>query len=77
MVLSFFQPSKVRVLEASDNNLPGVKPFRPVESINQIILLFNPTGESLDLTCIISYKPSDDPDLLKECLIAKDIPYVD
>lgn len=72
-----FQPSKVRILEANDNHLPGVKPFRPVESINQIVLLYNPTGNPVDLTCIISYKPSDDPDLVKESLIAKHIPFVD
>lgn len=63
------------MLEASGDNLPGVKPFRPVTSINQIILLHNPTGDSVDLMCIISYKLSDDPDLVKECLMAKDIPY--
>ncbi|KAL5275382.1 GGA1 family protein [Megaselia abdita] len=71
------KPSKVRVMEASDNNLPGFKPFRPVESINQIILLHNPIGNLVDLMCIISYKLSDDPDMIKECLIAKDVPFTE
>lgn len=60
-------------MKACGSNLPGVKPFRPVESINQIILIQNPKGDSVDLMCIISYKLSDDPDTVKECLIVKDI----
>lgn len=72
-----FQPSKVRVLDASDTKLPGFKPLRPIEIINRIILLYNPTGNHVDLNCIVSYKPFDDPDLVKECLTAKNIPYTE
>lgn len=39
-------------------------------------MIHSPKDEFVDLTCIISYKLSDDPDTVKECLIAKDIPCI-
>ncbi|XP_073829368.1 ADP-ribosylation factor-binding protein Gga [Musca autumnalis] len=70
------KPCKVRLLPPTDTRLAPRKPFRPSEPINQVILLMNPTEKSVDITCIVGYKLGDDPDPIKESIIAKDIPYV-
>lgn len=72
------KPCKLRMLEASGTNLPGTKPFKqPTETINQILLLLNPTQQMIDtMVCIISYCSSEDPDPVKESFEIKHIPYL-
>ncbi|XP_075154860.1 ADP-ribosylation factor-binding protein Gga [Haematobia irritans] len=83
MVIKDFQfeasvkkPCKVRLLPPTDTKMKPRKPFRPSEPINQVLLLMNTTGKPVDITCIVGYKLGDDPDPVKESIIAKDIPYV-
>ncbi|XP_055844236.1 ADP-ribosylation factor-binding protein GGA3 [Episyrphus balteatus] len=71
------KPSKVRLLPATGDSMPGAKPFRPATPINLIMLLLNPTKSDVDVTCIVGYKLGDDPDPIKESIVAKNIAYVD
>lgn len=74
---SVSKPCKVRLLPASSVELPGVKPFKPpTETINQVLLLMNPTQNPVNMVCILNYIASDDPDPVKESIEIKDIPYV-
>ena len=74
---SVSKPCKVRLLPASSDELPGVKPFKPpTETINQVLLLMNPTQNPVNMVCILNYIASDDPDPVKESIEIKDIPYV-
>lgn len=57
--------------------MPGHKPFRPSPPINQVMLLLNPTGKPVDVTCIVGYRLGDDPDPIKESIVAQGIPYVE
>lgn len=69
------QPCKLRLQEASSNELPGVKPFRPpTEDITQILLLANPERKPFKLVCIISYLIENDPDPVKESIEITDLP---
>ncbi|KNC28790.1 hypothetical protein FF38_09954 [Lucilia cuprina] len=70
------KPCKVRLLPPTDVTMAPSKPFRPSAPINQVVLLLNPTQKPVDLTCIVGYKLGDDPDPIKESIVAKDIPYV-
>uniref|UniRef100_A0A1B0AN94 Uncharacterized protein n=1 Tax=Glossina palpalis gambiensis TaxID=67801 RepID=A0A1B0AN94_9MUSC len=72
-----FQPCKVRLLPATDTVMMATKPFRPAASINQVILLFNPTYRPIDLVGIIQYKVNEDPDAFSEPLVVKDIKFVE
>lgn len=70
------KPSKLRALKASSQALPGVKPFKPpTETINQVLLLMNPTGQSVNMMAILTYNSEDDEDPCKESIEVKDIPY--
>ncbi|KAH8386622.1 hypothetical protein KR093_001607 [Drosophila rubida] len=71
------KPCKVRLLPPTDNAMAAHKPFRPAIPINQVMLLLNPTGNPVDVTCIVGYKLGDDPDPIKESIVAKGIAYVD
>ncbi|EDX02860.1 ADP-ribosylation factor-binding protein GGA2 [Drosophila yakuba] len=71
------KPCKVRLLPPTDSQMPPHKPFRPATPINQVMLLLNPTGKAVDVTCIVGYKLGDDPDPFKESIVAKGIDYVD
>ncbi|EDV46238.1 ADP-ribosylation factor-binding protein GGA2 [Drosophila erecta] len=71
------KPCKVRLLPPTDSQMPPHKPFRPATPINQVMLLLNPTGKAVDVTCIVGYKLGDDPDPIKESIVAKCIDYVD
>ncbi|XP_039153899.1 ADP-ribosylation factor-binding protein GGA2 [Drosophila simulans] len=71
------KPCKVRLLPPTDSQMPPHKPFRPATPINQVMLLLNPTGKAVDVTCIVGYKLGDDPDPIKESIVAKGIDYVD
>lgn len=71
------KPSKVRLLPANGDSMPGTKPFRAPQPINLVMLLLNPTKNDVDVTCIVGYKLGDDPDPIKESIVAKDIAYVD
>ena len=74
---SVSKPCKVRLLPASSVELPNVKPFKPpTETINQVLLLMNPTQNPVNMVCILNYISSDDPDPVKESIEIKDIPYV-
>ncbi|KAI8034237.1 hypothetical protein M5D96_012996 [Drosophila gunungcola] len=70
-------PCKVRLLPPTDSQMPPHKPFRPATPINQVMLLLNPTGKAVDVTCIVGYKLGDDPDPIKESIVAQGIDYVD
>ncbi|XP_055631767.1 ADP-ribosylation factor-binding protein GGA2 isoform X2 [Toxorhynchites rutilus septentrionalis] len=71
------KPGKLRLLPASGTSLPGTKPFRPpAEGITQVLLLANPSGEPVDLTCILTYCIGDDPDPIKESIVMERIPFV-
>lgn len=71
------KPCKLRLLPASGTCLPGTKPFRPpADGITQVLLLANPSGEPVDLTCILTYCVGDDPDPVKESIVMKDVPFV-
>ncbi|XP_017494995.1 PREDICTED: ADP-ribosylation factor-binding protein GGA1, partial [Rhagoletis zephyria] len=74
---SVHKPCKVRLLQPTATTMPPCKPFRPASLVNQVMLLLNPTGKPIDVTCIFSYKLDSDPDPIKECHVAKDIPYVE
>lgn len=41
------------------------------------MLLLNPTGKPVDVTCIVGYRLGDDPDPIKESIVAQGIPYVE
>ncbi|XP_016988546.1 ADP-ribosylation factor-binding protein GGA2 [Drosophila rhopaloa] len=71
------KPCKVRLLPPTDSQMPPHKPFRPATPINQVMLLLNPTGKAVDVTCIVGYKLGDDPDPIKESVVAQGIDYVD
>ncbi|XP_016948533.1 ADP-ribosylation factor-binding protein GGA2 [Drosophila biarmipes] len=71
------KPCKVRLLPPTDSQMPPHKPFRPATPINQVMLLLNPTGKAVDVTCIVGYKLGDDPDPIKESIVARGIDYVD
>lgn len=66
----------MRLLPPTDNAMAPHKPFRPA-TINQVMLLLNPTGKPVDITCIVGYKLGDDPDPIKESIVAKDVAYVE
>ncbi|XP_052903306.1 ADP-ribosylation factor-binding protein GGA1 isoform X2 [Anopheles moucheti] len=71
------KPCKLRLLPPSATSLPGTKPFRPpADGITQVLLLANPTGEPVDLTCILTYLVGDDPDPIKESIIMQAVPSV-
>lgn len=71
------KPCKLRLLPASGISLPGTKPFRPpADGITQVLLLANPSGEPVDLTCILTYCVGDDPDPIKESIVMKDVPFI-
>lgn len=73
---SVSKPCKLRVLEASGKELPGVKPFKPpTETINQVLLLFNPTQKVVNMMAILTYNSEDDEDPCKESIEVKDIPF--
>lgn len=70
------KPCKLRILAASGKELPGVKPFKPpTETINQVLLLMNPTKEAVNMMAILTYNSEDDDDLCKESIEVKDIPF--
>ncbi|XP_030243767.1 ADP-ribosylation factor-binding protein GGA2 [Drosophila navojoa] len=71
------KPCKVRLLPPTGTVMPGHKPFRPSPPINQVMLLLNPTGKPVDVTCIVGYRLGDDPDPIKESIVAQGIPYVE
>lgn len=72
---SVSKPCKLRILEASGKELPGVKPFKPpTETINQVLLLMNPTGKPVNMLAILTYNSEDDEDPCKESIEVKDIP---
>lgn len=64
------------MLPPTDDAMAPHKPFRPA-TINQVMLLLNPTGKPVDITCIVGYKLGDDPDPIKESIVAKDVAYVE
>ncbi|XP_035903412.1 ADP-ribosylation factor-binding protein GGA1 isoform X2 [Anopheles stephensi] len=71
------KPCKLRLLPPSATSLPGTKPFRPpADGITQVLLLANPTGEPVDLTCILTYRVGDDPDPIKESIVMQAVPSV-
>lgn len=71
------KPCKLRLLPASGTSLPGTKPFRPpADGITQVLLLANPAGEPVDLTCILTYCVGDDPDPIKDSIVMKEVPFV-
>ncbi|XP_053658065.1 ADP-ribosylation factor-binding protein GGA1 [Anopheles marshallii] len=71
------KPCKLRLLSPSATSLPGTKPFRPpADGITQVLLLANPTGEPVDLTCILTYLVGDDPDPIKESIVMQAVPSV-
>ncbi|XP_053681406.1 ADP-ribosylation factor-binding protein GGA1 [Anopheles nili] len=71
------KPCKLRLLPPSATCLPGTKPFRPpADGITQVLLLANPAGEPVDLTCILTYLVGDDPDPIKESIVMRAVPSV-
>uniref|UniRef100_A0A2M4BF51 Putative cytosolic sorting protein/adp-ribosylation factor effector gga n=1 Tax=Anopheles marajoara TaxID=58244 RepID=A0A2M4BF51_9DIPT len=71
------KPCKLRLLPPSGTSLPGTKPFRPpADGITQVLLLANPSGEPVDLTCILTYLVGDDPDPIKESIVMQAVPSV-
>ena len=73
---SISKPCKTRLMPASSQELPGVKPFKPpTENIMQILLVSNPTENPVNIMCIVSYCLDDDPDPIKESFEVKDIPF--
>lgn len=73
---SVSKPCKLRILTASGHDLPGVKPFKPpTETINQVLLLMNPTQQPVSMIAILTYNSQDDDDPIKESFTVKDIPY--
>lgn len=72
---SVSKPCKLRILEASGRDLPGVKPFKqPTETINQVLLLMNPTQNPVNMIAILTYNLEGDDDEMKESFEVKDIP---
>lgn len=73
---SVSKPCKLRILEASGCDLPGVKPFKqPTETINQVLLLMNPTQHPGKMIAILTYNLEGDDDETKESFELKDIPF--
>lgn len=74
---SVTKPCKIRILEASGRVLPGLKPFKaPTETINQVLLLLNPTQEPINMIAILTYNVQDDDDDEEKVSIeVKDIPF--
>ncbi|KAH8245234.1 hypothetical protein KR032_006866 [Drosophila birchii] len=70
------KPCKVRLLPPTSSEMAPHKAFRPATPINQVMLLLNPTGKAVDITCIVGYKLGDDPDPIKESVVAQGIAYV-
>ncbi|XP_049539790.1 ADP-ribosylation factor-binding protein GGA1 [Anopheles darlingi] len=71
------KPCKLRLLPPSGTSLPGTKPFRPpADGIMQVLLLANPSGEPVDVTCILTYLVGDDPDPIKESIVMQAVPSV-
>uniref|UniRef100_A0A182RY19 GAT domain-containing protein n=1 Tax=Anopheles funestus TaxID=62324 RepID=A0A182RY19_ANOFN len=71
------KPCKLRLLPPSATSLPGTKPFRPpADGITQVLLLANPTGDPVDVTCILTYLVGDDPDPIKESIVMQSVPSV-
>ena len=74
---SISKPCKTRLLPASSQELPGIKPFKPPsEDIMQILLVSNPTKNPVNIVCILSYCLDEDPDPIKESIEVKNIPYL-
>lgn len=74
---SVSKPCKLRILDASGVSLPGVKPFKPpTETINQVLLLMNPTHENVNMIAIITYNFEGDDDPYKESFEVKSIPFM-
>jgi ADP-ribosylation factor-binding protein GGA len=74
---SVTKPCKLRVLEASGYDLPGVKPFKaPTETINQVLLLLNPTQQPVNMIAILTYNIENDDDPEKMSIEVKDIPFI-
>ncbi|KAH8304099.1 hypothetical protein KR059_000477 [Drosophila kikkawai] len=71
------KPCKVRLLPPTSSEMAPHKPFRPATPINQVMLLLNPTGKAVDVTCIVGYQLGEDPDPIKESVVALGIPYAD
>lgn len=70
------KPCKLRILAASGKELPGVKPFKPpTETINQVLLLMNPTHDAVNMMAILTYNSEDDEDPCKESIEVKDISF--
>jgi ADP-ribosylation factor-binding protein GGA len=73
---SVSKPCKLRILEASGKDLPGVKPFKqPTETINQVLLLLNPTENPVNMIAIVTYNIEGDDDPYKESFEVKNIPF--
>jgi hypothetical protein len=73
---SVSKPCKLRILEASGRDLPAVKPFKPpTETINQVVLLLNPTQQPVNMIAILTYNVQDDDDEEKVSIEVKDIPF--
>lgn len=73
---SVSKPCKLRILKASDQELPGVRPFKPpTETINQVLLLMNPTQKPVNMMAILTYNNEDDEDPCKESIEVKNIPF--
>lgn len=73
---SVTKPCKLRILEASGRDLPAVKPFKPpTETINQVVLLLNPTQQPVNMIAILTYNVQDDEDEEKVSIEVKDIPF--
>ncbi|XP_070506999.1 ADP-ribosylation factor-binding protein GGA1 [Chironomus tepperi] len=73
---SVSKPCKLRILEASGRDLPAVKPFKPpTETIDQVVLLLNPTQQPVNMIAILTYNIQDDEDEEKVSIEVKDIPF--
>ncbi|KAG5671739.1 hypothetical protein PVAND_001919 [Polypedilum vanderplanki] len=73
---SVSKPCKLRILEASGRDLPGLKPFKPpTETINQVLLLLNPTQQPVNMVAILTYNVQGDEDEEKVSIEVKDIPF--
>lgn len=73
---SVSKPCKLRILEASGKELQAIKPFKPpTETINQVLLLMNPTQQLANMMAILTYNMEDDEDPCKESIEVKDIPF--
>jgi ADP-ribosylation factor-binding protein GGA len=73
---SVTKPCKLRLMEASGTELPGVKKFKPpTDTIDQVLLLLNPTQMAVNMVAILTYNIQDDPDPYKESIEVKNIPF--